>query len=175
MPSKELDIADHYDRMNSVVEEYLKGTQPKDIATRLGISRASVMEHIAEYKQIIHNDSNIHARAREAITGADQHYNMIIQRAWETVEQADQNQQLSVKAQALKLVADTEQKRLDMLNKAGVLENSELAEQVVETERKQKILTEILRDVVSDCDHCKHEVAKRLSMVTNQVEVIRVD
>ena len=175
MPDKEIELKDHYDDMNRVVEELLKGSSPKDIAARLGFSRALVMDYIKEWKQIVHQDTNIHARAREALAGADQHYDLIIKEAWETVSQADQNALYAVKTQALKLVADTEQKRLDMLNKAGVLENSELAEQVVETERKQKVLMEILRDVVGTCDHCKVEVARRLSQISNQVEVIRVD
>jgi hypothetical protein len=50
---------------------------------------------------------------------------MIIQRAWETVEQADQNDQLGIKTQTLKLIADIEAKRIDMLQKAGILENNE--------------------------------------------------
>lgn len=171
----ELEIADRFDSMNRVVEELLKGSSPKDIATNLSMSRALVLELIAEWKDIIHHDGNIHVRAREALSGADQHYAMIISRAWETVEQADANNQLNIKTQALKLVADTEQKRLDMLSKAGVLENSELSEQLLETERKQKLLVEILRDVTANCDKCKYEVARRLSAVTNQVEVIQVD
>ena len=175
MPSTELDIVEHYDQMNKVVEEHLKGSTPKQIQTKFGMTRAQVLDFIDEYKKIIHNDPNVHNRAREALAGADQHYNLIIATAWETVEQADQNQQYAVKTQALKLVADTEAKRIDMLNKAGALENTELAEQVVETERKQKILMEILRDVVYDCDHCKVKVAERLAQISNQVEVIRVD
>lgn len=171
----ELEIADRFDSMNRVVEELLKGKNPKDIAVQLNMSRALVLEFISEWKQIIHNDTNIHARAREALAGADQHYAMIIEKAWETVEQADTNQQLSVKTQALKLVADTEQKRLDMLNKAGVLENNELAEQLMETERKQKILVEILKDVTSNCERCKFEVSRRLSEVTGKVEAVAVD
>lgn len=171
----DLEIADRYDNMNRVVEELLKGSNPKDIAVNLQMSRALVLELISEWKQIIHHDTNIHTRAREALAGADQHYAMIISEAWDTVRQADANQQLSVKTQALKLVADTEQKRLDMLNKAGVLENSELAEQLVETERKQEILVGILKDVTADCDKCKFEVARRLSEVTGQVEAVNVD
>lgn len=171
----ELEVADRFDSMNRVVEELLKGKNPKDIANELQMSRALVLELIDEWKQIIHNDSGIQNRAREALAGADQHYAMIISRAWETVEQADQNQQLSIKTQALKLVADTEQKRLDMLNKAGVLENSELAEQLLDTERKQKILVEILKDVTADCEKCKFEVARRLSAVTGKIEAVRVD
>lgn len=171
----ELEIADRFDSMNRVVEEMLKGKNPKDIANELQMSRALVLELIDEWKQIIHHDNGIQVRAREALAGADQHYAMIIERAWETVEQADQNQQLSIKTQALKLVADTEQKRLDMLNKAGVLENSELAEQLLDTERKQKVLVDILKEVTADCDKCKFEVARRLSAVTGQVEAVRLD
>lgn len=171
----ELEVADRFDNMNRVVEQLLKGRNPKDIATELSMSRALVLELIDEWKSIIHHDSGIQVRAREALAAADQHYAMIISRAWETVEQADSNQQLSVKTNALKLVADTEGKRLDMLNKAGVLENSELAEQLLETERKQKILVDILRDVTASCDTCKFEVAKRLSEATGQVEAVQVD
>lgn len=161
--------------MNRVVEQLLKGHTPKEIATSLDMSRALVLELIDEWKSIIHNDGGIQQRAREALAGADQHYAMIISRAWETVEQADANSQLNAKTQALKLVADTEQKRLDMLNKAGVLENSELAEQLMETERKQEILVGILRDVTAECDQCKFEVARRLSEATGRVEAVRVD
>lgn len=171
----ELEIADRFDSMNRVVEELLKGKSPKDIAVELSMSRALVLELIDEWKSIIHNDGGIQQRAKEALAGADQHYAMIIARAWETVEQADSNGQLGAKTQALKLVADTEQKRLDMLNKAGVLENSELADQLVETERKQEILVGILRDVTADCDKCKFEVARRLSEATGRVEAVRVD
>ena len=171
----ELEIADRFDSMNRVVEELLKGKNPKDIASQLQMSRALVLELIDEWKNIIHNDGGVQVRAREALSGADQHFAMIIARAWETVEQADANNQLAAKTQALKLVADTEQKRLDMLSKAGVLENSELADQLLDTERKQTLLVGILRDVTADCDKCKFEVARRLSEVTGQVEAVKVD
>lgn len=173
--SKELEVAERFDSMNRVVEELLKGNNPTQIAKILSIKRATVLELIEDWKNIVHNDNSIHVRAREALAAADQHYAMIINRAWETVEQADSNQQYSVKAGALKLVADTEAKRMDMLNRAGLLENNEMADKIIDNERKQALLMGILRDVSSQCDHCKYEVAQRLSQVTNQVEVIRED
>jgi hypothetical protein len=63
---------------------------------------------------------------------------------------------------------------MDMLHKAGVLEDGEIASQILETERKQEILMNILKDVTADCDHCKVEVARRLSQATNKVEDIRI-
>lgn len=158
--------------MNLVVEELLKGKNPTDIAKFLGIKRSQVVEHIDTWRELVSGDTRIRERAKEALAGADQHYSMIIQRAWETVDQADANQQFNTKASALKMIADVEQKRIDMLQKAGLLENNELSSQLLETERKQEILMTILKEVTSDCSKCKIEVAKRLSEVTGKVEPI---
>jgi hypothetical protein len=57
-----------------------------------------------------------------------------------------------------------------MLQKAGLIEDSEVAEQIIETERKQEILVKILKEVVSDCSHCKKEVFTRLEQVTGKAE-----
>jgi transcriptional regulator len=170
----ELELSSNFDEMNKVVEELLKGSNPSQIARDLGMTRANVLQHIDSWKILIGNDGRVRERAKEALAGADQHYAMIIKRAWETVEQADINNQLNNKTAALKLVADIEQKRMDMLHKAGVLEDSELASQILETERKQEILMGILKEVTASCDHCKVEVARRLSQVTNKVEEIKV-
>jgi len=132
----ELEPAVHFDRMNKVVEELLKG---------------------------------------KAISGADQHYAMLIKEAWKTVEDADTQGQLNVKAGALKLIADIETKRITMLQAVGVLESNEIASQIAETERKQEILVGILKEVTAGCPKCKLDVAKRLSQITGIVESVVVE
>jgi len=173
MPS-ELEVSDKFDQMNRVVEEMLKGNSPTAIARSLSIKRTKVLEHLDTWKNLVKGDSSIRERAKEALAATDQHYAMIINRAWETVEQADANDQLNIKAQTLKLIADVEGKRIDMLQKAGLLENNELGDQLIETERKQGVLVEILKSVTANCDHCKFEVARRLSEVTGKVEAVDV-
>jgi len=173
--SSDLEVADHFDRMNKVVEELLKGNNPTTIAKTLDIKRTEVLDHIDTWRGLMRSDNNIQQRAREALTSADQHYAMIIQRAWETVEQADANAQYNIKAQSLKLIADVEARRIDMLQKAGLLENNEIGDQLIETERKQAVLMGILRDVTSSCDHCKFEVARRLTEATGKVEAVTID
>jgi hypothetical protein len=171
----EIELADHYDRMNKVVEELLKGNSATQIATITGFSRKQVVEFIDEWKSVVHNDSGLRDRAKEAISGADQHYAMIIKEAWKTVEDADQSGQLNVKSGALKLIADIESKRIGMLQDVGVLENNELASQIAETERKQEVLVKILKEVTSGCSKCKMEVAKRLSQITGIVESVVIE
>jgi hypothetical protein len=171
----EIEPAVHFDRMNKVVEELLKGNSASQIATTTGFSRKEVLEFIDEWKSVVHNDNSLRDRAKEAISGADQHYAMLIKEAWKTVEDADTQGQLNVKAGALKLIADIETKRIAMLQSVGVLENNELASQIAEAERKQEILVKILKEVTSSCPKCKMDVAKRLSQVTGVVEPIFID
>lgn len=170
-----IEPAVHFDRMNKVVEELLKGNSASQIATLTGYSRKEVLEFIDEWKSVVHNDSNIRDRAREAISGADQHYAMLIKEAWKTVEDADTQGQLNVKAAALKLIADIETKRIGMLQSVGVLENNQIASQIAETERKQEVLVGILKEVTASCPKCKLEVAKRLSQITGIVEAVVIE
>ena len=171
----DIELADHFDRMNKVVEELLKGNNPTQIATITGFKRADVLGYIDEWKQVVRSDSGTRDRAKEAISGADQHYAMLIKEAWKTVEDADQAGQLNVKATALKLIADIEGKRIGMLQEVGLLDNQELASQIAETERKQDVLVKILKEVTATCPKCKMEVAKRLSQITGIVEPVIID
>jgi hypothetical protein len=171
----EIEPAVHFDRMNKVVEELLKGNSPTQIANSTGFKRAEVIELIDEWKEVVHNDVSLRGRAKEAISGADQHYAMLIKEAWKTVEDADTQGQLNVKAGALKLIADIETKRITMLQAVGVLENNEIASQIAETERKQEILVGILKEVTAGCPKCKLDVAKRLSQITGIVESVVIE
>jgi hypothetical protein len=170
----EIELADHFDRMNKVVEELLRGNNPTQIATLTGLKRADVIALIDEWKNVVHNDTSARERAKEAISGADQHYAMLIKEAWKTVEDADQAGQLSVKSGALKLIADIEGKRIGMLQEVGLLDNAELAGQIAESERKQEVIVRILKEVTASCPKCKMEVAKRLSQITGIVEPIEI-
>jgi hypothetical protein len=170
----DIELADHFDRMNKVVEELLKGNNPTQIAALTGFKRAEVLGYIDEWKDVVKNDSGARERAKQAISGADQHYAMLIKEAWKTVEDADQAGQLNVKATALKLIADIEGKRIGMLQEVGLLDNVELANQIAETERKQEILVGILKDVSAEYPQVRKEIMRRLAQITGVVEPIEI-
>jgi hypothetical protein len=170
----EIELADHFDRMNKVVAELLKGNNPTQIATLTGLKRSDVVELIDEWKTVVYNDNSSKERAKEAISGADKHYSMLIKEAWKTVEDADTQGQLSVKAGALKLIADIETKRITMLKEVGILDNAEMAAHIAETEHKQEILVKILKEVTASCPKCKMDVAKRLSQISGVIEPIEI-
>ena len=170
-----VELASQFDQMNKVVEELLKGNSPSKIATSLGLTRVQVENHVKSWKNFVQDSKVIRERAKEALAGADEHYNMLIKEAWDVVHEAGVASELNTKNAALKLIADIEAKRIDMLNKAGVLESDSMADQILESERKQDLLVGILKDVTAKCEHCKWEVSKRLSQVTGQVEAVIVD
>jgi hypothetical protein len=61
-----------------------------------------------------------------------------------------------------------------MLQKAGLLENKELAEEMLEIERKQDVLVNILKDIASEHPEIRDEIMKRLSSVSKEKETITI-
>jgi hypothetical protein len=60
------------------------------------------------------------------------------------------------------------------LKKAGLLENKELAEEMVQIERKQEVLMNILKDVASEYPQVRDEIMRRLSSIARESEVVTV-
>jgi transposase len=169
------DLMLHLEQVNAVAAEYIKGKNETEISKDLDIPRARVSSMLREWKQMASNSEAVRSRAREALASADQHYNYLIKQTYEVIEDANTTSNLGAKTTAIKLVLDIETRRIDMLQKAGLLENKELAEELLEQERKQEVLINILKDVSADCPRCKNEVARRLAAAAGNEEVITVD
>jgi hypothetical protein len=169
------DVMLHLDEVNRVASEYVKGNTEIQISKSLDIPRTRVVRLLDEWRGMIANNDAIRARAREALATADQHYNRLIQKAYEVIDSAESQGDLGEKRQSLKLILEIENKRIEMLQKAGLLENKEIAEELMESERKMEVLVKILREVSGQCDHCKVEVTKRLADVAKPDEVITVN
>jgi hypothetical protein len=167
----EIELADRWEKINKVVDLFLKGTtNPNQIAKITGFKRLDVQDYLNEWRSVIQSDRQIQMRAREALAGADKHYSMLIEEGWDVINQSGTQGDLSKKTAGIKLVADVQQKQIDMLQKAGLIEDTEMASQIMETERKQEVLVKILKEVVADCNHCKKEVFSRLEQVTGKAE-----
>ena len=172
--STEEDLVKHLDQVNQVVAEYLKGTDPTRISKELSIPRTRVVELINEWKVMASANDAIRARAKEALAAMDAHYSKLITKSYEVIDEATMTNNLSAKTQAIKLVVDIEKARIDMLQKAGLLENKELAEEMVEIERRQETLVAILRDIASSHPDIRDLIMHRLSSVAKDGEVITV-
>ena len=172
--STETDLINHLDEVNKVVTEYLKGQDPTKISKDLDMPRTRVVALINEWKVLASANEAIRARAKEALAGADAHYSKLITRSYEVIDEASMTNNLSAKTQAIKLVMDIEKSRIEMLQKAGLLENKELAEEMVQIERKQEVLIGILRDVASEYPEIRDLIMQRLSQIAKEGEVITI-
>ncbi len=172
--SSEAALVNHLDLVNKVASEYLKGLDASEISKSLDIPRTKVTELLTDWRVMAANNQAIHARAKEALAGADQHFSSLIKKAYEVIDSADTTANLTAKTTSIKLIADIESKRLEMLQKAGLLDNQELADELLETERKQEILIGILKEVTSSCESCRPKVLTKLSQV-NEGGVVVID
>jgi len=172
--STEEDLVKHLDQVNKVVEEYLKGNDATVISKELAIPRTRVVQLINEWKVMASANDAIRARAKEALASADAHYNKLISRSYEVIDEASLTNNLGAKTQAIKLVMDIESRRIDMLQKAGLLENKELAEEMVEIEKRQEVLVEILKDIASEYPQIRDEIMRRLSSIAKQNETVTI-
>ena len=167
-------LTQHLDKVNKVVGEYLKGSDPTKISKQLDIPRTKVVQYLTEWKQMASANDTIRARAREALAAADEHYSRLITQTYEVIDEATTIGDLRSKNTSIKLVMDIESKRIEMLQKAGLLENKELAEEMMEIERKQDILKQILMDIASEHPEIRDKIMKRLSDVAKGAETITV-
>jgi hypothetical protein len=100
---------------------------------------------------------------------------MIIRNLWDSVHEADANSDLKIKTATLKMIADIEGKRIEMLQKSGLLENQQIADQVLEMERKHEIIIAILRKVTEKYPEAAEYVRQEIAKVTGEVVGTVVD
>lgn len=172
--SNENQIVEHLDQMNKVVSKYLEGNDLTKISKELSIPRTKVVLYLEEWKVMASNNAAIRERAREALVAADTHYNKLIKQTYEVIDDATTTANLSAKTTAIKLVLDIESRRIDMLQKAGLLENKELAEEMLAIEKRQDILMNILKDIASEHPEIRDKIMRRLSDASKNEEVITI-
>jgi len=165
---------EHLDQVNRVVEKYLAGTPETQISKELNLPRQKVVGYINEWRAMAADNAAIRARAKEALVGADTHYSKLINKAYEVIDEATTTANLSAKTAGIKLVMDLERTRIDMLQKAGLLENKELAEEMMQIEERQETLISILKDIATEHPEIRDKIMKRLSAATKPGQTITI-
>jgi hypothetical protein len=169
--ANEIDIIEGpVETMARVGELTLKGKGVREISKTLDLPYTTVKEHIQAWRDSLRYSEYASVKAQEAVFEADNHFSLIKRESWRLAGEAQGDGDRRSELAALKLAGDIEGKRVDMLRNAGLLENNELARQLLETERKQDILANIIRNIL--CPVCKKAVAAELSKITGDVEPI---
>lgn len=169
--------AARYERMYEVVELYLKSENETKIAKALGIPRKEVLGLLDEWRHSAVASEYIKDRVEELMRVMDEHYSSLIRKYYEIVDEVDSlpgpsAQMLAQKANALKGIADLENKRIETLQRSGLLDAADLGNEIAEMERQRDIILDILQNDL--CETCSIHVSRRMGEVLGQPQPLVV-
>jgi hypothetical protein len=170
-----IELRDEFELQQEVVSRYIKGLDPVKIGKELGLKTPQVNTILKVWRQTAINDVEVRERAREALAGMDESYSMVLKELWATVEETNLNGDLRTKNSVLKNIADVEAKRVDTLQKAGLLDDQRIGNQLAEAEERFEQIKKLLVDTVYKCHDCKVPVAQGLARIFNEGVPIKVD
>lgn len=163
-----------FEQMEQIADLQMEGLNETQIAKKLDIKRKDVIVLLEDYRNILRNDQEARDLARDHLVQMVKHYDKLIKKFYDLLDDLQAinfNHQVAAQINsAIKNIAELEAKRLDALQKAGLLESTELGDELASMEEKQAILIDILRNDL--CEHCKPKIAHKLAQVTGHVEVI---
>lgn len=169
--------ARRFEYIEEVARLRMEGQTEAAISKKLGIPRKEVKAMYEDWTTMIIHDAQSKDLAREHLYRMVEHYDSIVKRSYDLLAELEQEQfthQISAQRNTtLKNIAEFEAKRLDFLQKAGLLDFNEIGNEMAAMEEKAAILIDILK--TSLCSACSATVMQRLSEVTNSVEGVVVD
>lgn len=168
---------DRFEKMEQVASLRMKGISDTAIGKELNLPRKVVIQLFDEWKEVLANDSLARDAARDHLNRMVQHFDRLIKRYYDLLDdlnsEAFSHQVAGQINSALKQIAELEAKRVDALQKAGLLDASDLGDELAEREEREEILINILRAHV--CNNCRPTVMREIQKLSGQVEVIRQD
>lgn len=166
--------SDRFLKMDQVAKLRMQGFNDTEISKRLDIKRTLVKELFVEYKETLAKDSEARDMAKDALLIMVEHYDALIKESYEILNDLKgENFSHQIAAQmnaTLKNISEYESRRLTAWQQAGLLENSELGDELADMEEKAAMLINILRNDL--CDVCRKTVNEKLQQATNVVEVV---
>lgn len=170
------DLVEKLDFTEQVGKLYLQGKNATEIAKILSSPRGHVVSAIQNFKGLVRQraESAVDLRDRlfEIVFESDESFRMVIDEAWSTVREADNAGELRNKISALKIVETATKSRAELVQKIGSGQDQDIIDQINESEEKQKVIIELLKEIRDQYPEVAEVIATRLSRIQSQVEII---
>jgi hypothetical protein len=170
---EKLDLAETVGRL------YLQGQTATQISKDLDAPRTQVVAALEDFKSLLRRESDsaidIRNRLVDIMFEADESFRMVIDEAWKTVKEADAAGELKTKVTALKLVESSTKNRSDLVQRVGVGQDEDIIDQINQTEEKQAVLIELLREIRNEHPEVAELIATKLSQIQDNVEVVSIE
>lgn len=165
-----LTAVDHYDEsMERIIELDLQGLNATQIAKETGLQRKVVVASLQEIKAAWQNDAEARDLARDHLNKLVKHYDILIKKSYDLMDEIDalnmSHQVAAQKNAILRTIGDFEAKRVDVLQKAGLLESAEIGDEIAQWEEEKQSMLSILRDL---CTVCQSKVGNRIMKLNGE-------
>jgi len=158
--------------IEDVAELHLKNKSPYQIARELGCKVVDARAAIAQWQEIVRSDMDSRDAARDHLNDMVQRYELLMAEARSNLDNLNDlsfDEKVSAQINAtLKNIAEFDKTRVDLLQKAGILDNNDLGDELAEREEREQIIISILQNDL--CPDCKQVVRDKLTVLTGQVQ-----
>lgn len=168
-PYDEAFDSEYIKKQRAVWDDYSRGeNDPSVLAKKHGILRKDAMQMVEEVKGYLKEHHNFQDMAKEALSKMTYTFEMIKREQWENVEELKNSDKgILAMSTALKNIAATEGQLQDALQKAGLYENDEMAEMMMESERKMEGVQQLLMEVIDKAPELKPMIIAGLIKIEN--------
>lgn len=165
--------SDAFENIKKVGDLYAEGvTSPFTIARRLSMTVVEVRGYLETWHEIIRNDAESKDLARDALHTMLDRYDRLIARAHENIKDLEDlayDEKVSAQINTtLKNIGDWDAKRVDLLQKAGMLDNHDLGDELAEREERESLILDMLRNDL--CETCQLAIRDKITRLTGVVQ-----
>jgi hypothetical protein len=156
----------------------LKGYSISDIGEIMELGATAVRSLIREFDQMvefqINSDPYFLEKIQQHTLRSLMQLDEISKETWETINVATDNGMVSTRLQGLKLALELTSKRAQLLQLTGQQRaDTEYIAKMQKVESVNQMLSNILRDVISECPRCREQARAKLAeafQLMNEVE-----
>ena len=156
-----------YEQIERAAELYLKRYKYTEIARELQITPAYAKVLVDEYRELIRgraeSDPDLLDRLVENTLEMIDQLDMISKEIWETYQKAKDFEMINQQNATLKNAMDITEKRAKLLQLMGAKADGGNTARLQKAERVNQIVSEVMRDIVSQCPRCKVEAQIKLA------------
>lgn len=159
--------------IQEIAEEVMKGKKPSQIAAEKQISVPTVRAYLSEWEEYVKTtsiqDPELFDRVLENSLKFIENYDLMLKNAWEVHDEARDNAVSASRLQALKVIQEVTAQKARFYQLLGPRQDNNFMEKAKRAERVNELLSNIIRDVVSDCEHCRPMVWDNLQQAFSMI------
>lgn len=160
----------------SIIELWQQGHSPTQISKKTNVPRKEVQELINRFQVALRDDSESRDVARDLLNRMVNHYDRLIKESYDLFMELRDQPTTVQSARAmdgiLNSIANFEKNRVDVVQKAGLIDAHDLGDEVARMEEEKAIILDILRNGL--CEKCRPDVMRKIGEMSGRAEVVVV-